>query len=80
MTPNTPSDSNLTVAEILHREVQAERELSKKLAAHSGRWVAVRDHEIVADAETLDALLAIIDPEDVEAFFEVQEHGAACFF
>lgn len=70
----------LSLVEVLHREVQAEKDLSLGLAKYAGKWVAVRNHEIVAAADTLDDLLPIIEDEDVETVFEVQEQGAACFF
>ena len=74
-------DRDMTVAEVLHREVQAERALSDALGRYAGRWVAVRDHQVVADAETLPELMELIDSDDVEAVFEVaREQATACFF
>jgi hypothetical protein len=67
--------------EALHREVQAERDLSRRLEEYIGKWVAVRNHEVVADANTLDQLLRIITPDDVDAVFEVAgQAGTAKFY
>jgi hypothetical protein len=67
--------------EALTRQVQAERDLSRRLDAFVGKWVAVRDHDVAASAETLDELLDIIDPDSVEAVFEVNERvGAVAFY
>jgi hypothetical protein len=60
--------------------VQAEKQLSTDLADYVGQWVAVRDHKVVADADTLSALLDKIDPDTVEGVFQVVEQGTASFF
>lgn len=60
--------------------VQAENQLSADLANYVGQWVAVRDHEVVAHAETLSALLEKIDSDSVEGVFQVVEQGTASFF
>ena len=69
-----------TLTEVLQEQVRAERSLSERLGPYSGKWIAVRDHDIVADAETLDDLLAELGDEEYEAVFEVVEQGTACFF
>ena len=67
--------------EALHREVQAERDLSRQLEGYIGKWVAVREHEVVHYADTLEQLLHIIDPDDVDAVLEVTERtGAAAYY
>jgi uncharacterized protein DUF5678 len=68
------------MAEVLREQVQAERQLSHELERFVGRWVAVRNHAVVGDAETLDELLEEIEPESVESVFEVVEQGTACFY
>jgi hypothetical protein len=65
----------------LEEQLDAESELSRRLGDYAGRWVAVKDHAVVADAGTLDELLGIIDIDDVEAVLEVEEKsGTAAFF
>jgi len=68
----------MTVAE----QVSAEEELARRLEAHAGRWVAVRDHQIVADDESLEGLLEQIEEADpeVEVFRVAEDPHAACFF
>jgi Family of unknown function (DUF5678) len=67
--------------EALHRQVQAERDLSRRLEEYIGKWVAVREHEVVESANTLEQLLHIIDPDDVDAVLEVTERtGAAAYY
>jgi Family of unknown function (DUF5678) len=65
----------------LEEQLEAESELSRRLGDFVGRWVAVKDHKVIADAATLDELLGIIDVDDVEAVLEVEEKsGTAAFF
>jgi hypothetical protein len=64
----------------LRMQIEREKELSERLTEYVGRWVAVRDQEIVAAADTYEELLAIIGADDGAEFFEVQAEGAACFF
>lgn len=67
----------MTVAE----QVSAEEELARRLEEHAGRWVAVREHEIVAEDESLEGLLEQIEEEqDVEVFHVAEDPHAACFF
>ena len=66
--------------ERLEEQLEAERELSRRLGDYVGRWVAVRAHEVVAEADTLEELLKRM-PEDAEAVLQVEERsGAAAFF
>lgn len=74
----TGEEPNL-VTELM-RQVQAETELARHLDEFAGEWVAVREHEVVAHAPTLSALLEQIDPEEVEGVFQVAEQATACFF
>lgn len=77
MANNTPPD----LAEALMEEVRAERELGRRLGAYKGEWVAVREHDIVAHAPTLDDLMTQVDAASVDAVFEVAEvESAACYF
>ena len=65
----------------LKEQVEAETELSERLTDYVGKWVAVKDHQVVADADTLDELLGIIDIDDVEAVLEVEKvTGTAAFY
>jgi hypothetical protein len=68
---------------IIEREVRAEQELSEALEAFIGQWVAVKNHLVVAHADTLRELLAHIETTDldVEGVFQViKEQGSASFF
>ena len=75
-------NQKLTVAEVLHQQVLAEKELSRDLEHYAGEWVAVRDHKVIAHAPSLEDLAAQVDDlESVDAVFEVPEgEYAACFF
>jgi hypothetical protein len=70
--------------EALHREVEAERELSRqvrlRLDEYKGKWVAVSDHEVVASANTLDELLNIIRADDVDAVLRVTKRTATAAY
>lgn len=70
----------MTVAE-LTRFQEAEEALSVPLARCVGRWVAVRDHQVIADAATPAELLELVRDQEYEAMFEVFEHSeGGCFF
>jgi hypothetical protein len=70
----------MTVAE-LTRFQEAEEALSVPLARCVGRWVAVRDHQVIADAATPAELLELVRGQEYEAMFEVFEHSeGGCFF
>ncbi len=65
----------------LSRFQEAEEALSVPLAKYVGRWVAVRDHEVIADAATPAELLELVQDQEYEAMFEVFEHSeGGCFF
>jgi Family of unknown function (DUF5678) len=68
----------MTVAD----QVAAERMLADTLDQYSGRWVAVRKHEVIADAATLEELHGKIQPEGqkVEIFRVAADPHVACFF
>lgn len=71
----------MTVAE----QVAAERELADTLDAFSGQWVAIYDHEVVANAPTLEELRVNIakagkEQASVEIFRVADDPHAACFF
>jgi hypothetical protein len=72
-------DENNLMADLM-QAVEAEKLLSTALEQHAGEWVAVRDHEVVADASTLDELLTLVDVGEVDAVFQVAEHATASFF
>ena len=70
----------MTTAE-LTRFQEAEEALSIPLAKYVGRWVAVRDHEVIADAATPVELLELVKDKKYEAMFEVPAHSeGGCFF
>ena len=70
----------MTTAEMT-RFQEAEEALSVPLARYVGRWVAVRDHQVIADAATPAELLELVQDQEYEAMFEVFEHSeGGCFF
>jgi hypothetical protein len=70
-----------SVADVLLDQVRAERELAHHLEDFKGKWVAVSDHAVVANAATLHDLMELIDVDAVDAVFEVAEvQSAACYF
>jgi hypothetical protein len=68
----------MTVAE----QVAAERTLAHTLDQYSGRWVAIRDHAVVASGATLEELHEQVQDEEgkVEIFRVATDPHAACFF
>jgi hypothetical protein len=68
----------MTVAE----QVSAEEALGATLERFAGRWVAVENHLVIDDDETLEGLLEKITEcsEDVEVFQVAVDPHAACFF
>jgi hypothetical protein len=64
----------------IDQQVEAEEQLRSRLHEYAGKWVAVRDHEIVTDAESAGALLEKVGAEDIDGIFEVPAKGAVCFF
>lgn len=57
----------------------AEERFAETLAAHSGEWVAVRDHVVVASANTLQELIDRVDTNDVDRILEVTKDSAGAF-
>jgi hypothetical protein len=68
----------MTVAE----QVRAEETLGRALFQYAGKWVAVVDHAVIQDADTLDGLLERIEGKEEQAeVFRVPENpDAACFY
>jgi hypothetical protein len=65
----------------LQEQVAAERQLNEALKDYAGQWVAVRKHEVVSHADSLDELMAQIEPDEVESVFRVAEdQQAVCFY
>jgi len=61
--------------------LKAEEVLAKELAKYAGRWVAVRDHRVVASADSLGDLLSCVNLEGLDRILEVSEEPTAgCFF
>jgi hypothetical protein len=74
------ADPAMIVAE-LTRFQEAEEALSIPLAKCVGRWVAVRDHQVIADAATPTELLELVGDQEYEAMFEVLEYNeGGCYF
>ena len=61
----------------LNRTLRAEEVLAKELAQYAGRWVAVRDHRVVASADSLGELLSRVNPEGLDRILEVSEEPTA---
>jgi Family of unknown function (DUF5678) len=71
----------MSLSEVLQEQVRAEVRLSRRLAEYKGRWVAVRNHEVVDDAGTLDELVDRVETEEVDAVFAVPtKRISAAFF
>lgn len=71
----------MTVSGTLKREIAAEEALGGALEQFAGSWVALRGHQVVADAATLDALLRKIEGIAVEGVMQVPtDHDTVCFF
>jgi hypothetical protein len=61
----------MTVAD-LERHLELERELGKKLRErYAGKWVAVADHEVIASADSEDALHEQLDETRIYRWFRV---------
>jgi hypothetical protein len=70
----------MTTAE-LNLTLEAEEILAEELAGHAGRWVAIRDHRVVASADSLGGLLSCVNPEGLDRILEVsRDPKAGCFF
>jgi hypothetical protein len=68
------------MAEVLREQIRAEEKLAGHLQDYAGQWVAVHEHKVVASADSLDDLLKLVDPEEVEVFEVAKEQSTACFF
>lgn len=79
MSESDPQD----MAEALQRQISAERALSERLRQHAGEWVAVRNHEVVAYAPTLEELMEKVrgtEQEEAVEVFEVSTEPQSVFF
>jgi hypothetical protein len=70
----------MTVAE----QVKAERDLGEILQGYAGQWVAVRDYEVIASAESLGGLLGKVEGEQAggqePTVFKVADKDVTCFY
>jgi len=80
MADDSAHESERSLTEVLAEQVQAERRLSHRFADFKGRWVAVRDHDVVAAADSLDELVEMIDDDQIEFVVEVPEERAPTAF
>lgn len=65
----------------LKNTLKAEEGLAQELIEYAGRWVAVRDHSVVASADSLGDLLSRVSPEGLDRILEVAEDPhTGCFF
>jgi hypothetical protein len=72
---------DMALLDAAKEQVKAERELGDRLHEYVGRWVALDGQTIVADADSLEDLLSIIDVDDVERVLKVEETaGISCFY
>jgi len=51
----------------IQERVRAEEELGLKLVQYAGRWVAVEDHDVIADETNLESLLGRRDGQRATA-------------
>jgi hypothetical protein len=60
------------IAESLQQQIAAESKLAVRLREYAGKWVAVRHHDVVASAPTLEELMERVrgtgQEESVEVF------------
>jgi hypothetical protein len=71
------------MGDALRQHIAAERELSTRLREHAGEWVAVRNHEVVAHAPTLEELMERvrgIEGEETVEVFEVSTEPETVYF
>jgi hypothetical protein len=72
------------MAEALRQQIAAERTLGERLRQHAGEWVAVRNHQVVAHAPTLEELMETVrdteQEEEVEVFAVSAEPESVYFF
>lgn len=82
MTSNESDNlKEMSLSEVLQEHVRAEVRLSRRLAEFKGKWVAVRNHEVVDDADTLDELVERVETDEVDAVFAVPtKRITAAFF
>lgn len=73
-------DNTTDMAEALRDRVRAQKQLAERLQEFAGQWVAVKNEEIVAHADSLEDLLETVDPDEVEVFEVAKEQATACFF
>jgi hypothetical protein len=67
----------MTVAE----RIQAEEGLRDALRQYAGEWVAVRDHELIAHAQSLEELLGqVAEQQGQVEIFQAAEDDFACFY
>jgi hypothetical protein len=78
---HTNNPEEMSLSEMLQEQVRAEVRLGRLLAQYRGRWVAVRNHEVVEDADTLDELVDRVETDSVDAVFAVPaKRITAAFF
>lgn len=68
------------MGESIRDALAAERRLAQKLGDFEGRWVAVRDHQVVFSADTLHWLTEEIGEEPVDGCFLVPATSGASYF
>lgn len=63
----------------LKTKLRNQRVLATRLRDHAGRWVAVRDDDVVADGETFDGLRSKISGQAIDRVFRVSLRRARLF-
>ena len=67
----------MTVAD----QIKSEERLAEALGEYAGKWVAVKDFEVVAHAPALEDLLDQITGKETEVeVFQAAEANVACFY
>jgi hypothetical protein len=66
--------------ESIEESLAAERKLAEDLANYVGKWVALKNHKVVANARTLEELKGVVAAQSAEAWLEVPDENLPMFF
>ena len=75
--PRAPFRYRKALMAVADRPAEEQKELSRELANHVGRWVAVRDNEVVASETSPEKLLERTEGQEIDRIFLVTEAGTA---
>lgn len=66
--------------EDIDEAIAAEQRLADTLEQYVGKWVAVRNHQVVHSRDTIEEMIALVKGDDtIEAMFHVSEGGGRFF-